>query len=780
MHIRFLVTNSVAVTASLFLLCASPASATPPEPPARLVLPEERVRDLRIEGGVVRLPLQIRPAETLTRVEIEARIIGGTTVEPITVGRGLVGIPEVPTQGQPIEVPIDLRAEPGTYRLEVELRVLVQDRPAIVDRLVLDFIVEREIVRLVPAGSRRRSEQRERNEAFRRRLGEAPDAPDVRLLDPTTTRLSNELAQRVAPGDPERGALGARSEGPDKAIKPFVQDRTGAAWTPTDPITVRGRIVYQDFEGTWRPLVNASVNLFDDDTFGDEHLGTTVTDWDGRWSFSVNNDDGIFQNGRDIYYRFNLGNARFDVRDDGGDQYRWQSSVHEDLNDGSIVDFGDETASSDMAALQVFGFLNLGWNHITTAGGRDPGFIASRYPMTNSRWLPGAERLEIATADNDSPDTVLHEYGHGLMFRAFGGSNGSPGGSHGFGDDNQDPRLSWSEGWATGFMLSLCPDGAYNWHEGSAEGAGEWPACQIQNDGGQAIERFSDPGNRVGENNEGRVAAALNDFLDGPDDDNGGSEDAGRNGERDANNGNRIGLATIYRDTMWGETFPTFLDFWRAFAGELSGTPLTLAGDIMRYNWMSLPLDIDCAANSIVVAERRDATQTLTDLRRFRDLAFKPLQIGRGLIGTYYRHSPELAMLLLQDSDARAAALRVVDHGAELGRTLGAHRRLERALLGGMPVLPRDVVDAIVRVTKLIEARGSEDLRRDTRQLRDLIEPLEGLNLKDALEIASTLTPAEKGATMRVIERRAAAEGTQRPVINWQRIREVLPPALRP
>jgi hypothetical protein len=230
---------------------------------------------------------------------------------------------------------------------------------------------------------------------------------------------------------------------------------------------------------------------------------------------------------------------------------------------------------------------------------------------------------------------------------------------------------------------------------------------------------------------------------------------------------------------MWGAFFPDFLDFWRVFAGELSGTPLTLAGDIMQYNWMSLPLELDCVANNIAVAERRDATQTLTDLRAFRDLALKPLQIGRRLVGSYYQHSPELAMLLLQDSEARAAALRIIDHGAELGRIMGSHRRLERALLADTPVLPRDVTEAIGRVTRLVEARGSEDLRRDTRQLRDLIRPAEGLSLRDAMEIASTMTPAEKGATMQVIDRRATRNQPGR-AIDWQRVRDALPPALRP
>ena len=330
----------------------------------------------------------------------------------------------------------------------------------------------------------------------------------------------------------------------------------GESWSGRDPITVQGRLTFVDFDGTWRPLVNVSVNLHDDDTFGDEHLGTTVTDWDGRWSFSVNNDDGVFQDGRDIYYRFHLANTRWEVRDGNGDEYVWQSAVREDLDDGTVVDYGEETGSTDGNAMQVFATLNLGWNHIVVAGGQDPGFIAGRYPTTASQWLPGAERLEIETSDNDGPDTILHEYGHGLMHRAFSGTSISPGGSHGFGDDTQDAGLAYSEGWGTGFALSVCPDGMYNWHEGATEGAGEWPTCAAQSDGGREIEAFADAGNRTGELNEGRVAAALGDFVDAPDDNNGGSEDLGRNGEQDGNSGSRVSLATIFRDTMWGRPTP--------------------------------------------------------------------------------------------------------------------------------------------------------------------------------------------------------------------------------
>ena len=112
-----------------------------------------------------------------------------------------------------------------------------------------------------------------------------------------------------------------------------------------------------------------SVTLYDGDSgSGDDHLGTTVTDWSGNWSFSVNNNDGWFQNGRDIYYTFHLGNTRWHVRDSGGNDYVWQSAIHNNLDDGTVLDFGTETGSTDEESMQIFAMINRGWNHIVGAG----------------------------------------------------------------------------------------------------------------------------------------------------------------------------------------------------------------------------------------------------------------------------------------------------------------------------------------------------------------------------------------------------------------------------
>jgi hypothetical protein len=437
----------------------SPSWATPPTPPAEFDLTDEaQLTKLEPREGVFTLPLRMQIHEDVSGLEVQWRMLPTGTLERKAVKEGKHSLDAKSQRGeQRFEVQIPALDKRGRYRVELELVGRVGGKPAIVDRLVLYQVIDDGRPLLVTQAELRRRDNSQRKDTFQKQLQKYPDRPDIRLLSPGTVALPASLSTAVEPVK-DRPQLQVRGEGPPTVIRRYAVDRMRENWSGKDPITVRGRIVFQDFEGTWRPLVNVSVNLYDDDTFGDEHLGTTVTDWNGNWSFTVNNDDGFLQNGRDVYYQFHLGNTRWNVRDGSDDDYIWQSAVHDDLSDGAVVDFGDETGSTDPESMQVFAVLNIGWNHITTAGGQDPGLIETRYPTSGSFFSPSTERVNIDTADNDGPDTILHEYGHALMHKAFGGASISPGGSHGFGDDAQNPGLAYSEGWGTGYMLSVCPD----------------------------------------------------------------------------------------------------------------------------------------------------------------------------------------------------------------------------------------------------------------------------------------------------------------------------------
>ena len=464
--------------------------------------------------------------------------------------------------------------------------------------------------------------------------------------------------------------------------------------------------------------MNVSVNIYDEDVGFDDHLGTVATNWNGDWSFSVNNDDGWLADGRDIYYTFKLENTRIRVQDcDGIDStYKWQSEVHDNLNDGSVVDFGTDTGSTNINSMQIWNMLNLAWNHASTVGGRDPGFVDSCFPEgSGAKWDRFWEEIDIPGSDNNAPDIVTHEYGHAVMWYAYGSDNPSPGGSHSFGDDAQNRSLAWSEGWGTGFMLSLRPDGRYNWNEG---------------DMGQSIENFSDSGNRDGNRNEGRVAAAINDMLDNSDDDNGGNLDRGRDEADDDNTPNRVALSSMLNDTLWGGWHTDFEGFWASLSGELGGATLGDANEIMYYNYMDVPAPISCVATKVMALESKSPESTLEGLRRFRDHALKGFNGGQNLINTYYRNSPELALILLQDSKLRQEAIEMIQQFSKIGYILSENKELHRYANSRRPLVDRYMAERIRNVLKRIDEKASRNLKRDMAPLADILSSVEELDIR--------------------------------------------------
>jgi hypothetical protein len=699
---------------------AALAWATPPIPPAKIILDERSIGKI----GAVRsgaLPIRLQFRENVSSLTILAK------VRPVLENRPDFAQPPFETvleqrleatairrlTQETINIPVE-KLKPGPYQLEI----LIQgknENGGFSDKQVWRLIVEPDgRYRLLSPHDAVQQRTELQEKAFRAQLEKNPKNPDIRLLMDDTVKAPLTQARIGQLDVPEANRLLVRPVGPSERFKGYYQEHEGQSWSSQDPITVRGRLWFQDIDGVWKPLVNAAVHLWDDDTFGDEHLGSVATDWDGRWSFTVNNDDGFWQDGRDLYYTFKLENTRLKVGKCGGD-YEWKSAVHEDLNDGIVLDFGDETASTDMDSLRVWSTLNLAWNHAATTGGQDPGFVDACFPGSGTFYNG---KVNIASGDVDGPDSITHEYGHALMANA-NGSDPSPGGPHGFGDCNQNQALSWSEGWATGFMLSVRPDGTYNWHEG---------------DGGRNIENFSS-GCQLGETSEGRVAASLLDFMDSANDDNGGSLNRGRNDVSDANSGFRIPLATIFRDTLWGNSpNGNFLNYWTSLSGEVNSTQRSGGSNIMFYNWMSVPDPNACVATKVSTANLANPEPVLSGLRAFRDLALKKFPQGRQLINRYYRNSPEMAKLLLDNPASLPDALKVVTYFSSLGDTIRNNARYAKSMETNAAFIPEDVQASLNNLFALFGKQGGAGLKQETQAARDAYERYRGLTLPDLQE----------------------------------------------
>lgn len=786
--------------------------ATPPTPPVEIQLPKvEALAALRPDKGTF-----IVPARVLVHQNIEQLTLTVRTTTMGTLGRREGQGKDHPLKGlkkgdtQTVEVQIPVQDKNGLYRIEAALHIERQGKTGVVSKKVLIQIVEQGRQRLTTPAELRRTQVLQKQQAFQAALAKKPKKPDIRSLMDNLVPLPSDLVKTIKPhsGPKIKRAQGA---GLPAALKPYILEKTKNSEAKDRllqkqglilPLKLRGQVVFEDWYtntpcnpddpndpyypcNPGPPLVltglpNATVVLVGDSPEGfGEMLADTVTDENGNWSVDL--DPALA--GSQVYYTVSLNNDSFSVKDATGDEYVAVSSTRTATGILGIVDFGQETFTTNIEAAQVFSTINHGWNHITTEGGQDPGFIAVQYPDScqfndgslNSCWDSYAEVVRLKAETNNVPDTILHEYGHGLMHFAFGYSIG--GGIHSFEDLEQDAGLAFSEGWATGFALAVCPDGAKQWSELRYQDPSHgWPFCTAANGGfGEDIEGFSfvNGQNRFGEIHEGRVAAAITDFLDVSNDDNRGNEDQGQNGYEDANENDRISLATIYRDSMWGRNQWNFDNFLFSLLGEVTGTMKTLAEDIVRFNWMTVPMPITCVASKVAMAVSPEYAKVLDGLRAFRDKVMKPIVVGRHWMQSYYSHSPEMAVLLIGDSEARKAGQMIVEHFSGIGQTLKESQGFERLSQSQESVLPPRVMESIQTISKVIQAKGSKELKQKLGEVRELLKPFEGLSVSQAAQKVSKMEKAGRGKDAPRVQPLKFAPGSQQ--VDWELIKKNVP-----
>ncbi len=703
-----LVKTAALLAATLWIVTA--ALGTPPSPPVQIHI-ELKPAEGDLSGGTLPLKVRLQTREQAAKATLTCHTGSAVRKAAQKLDKQFEQAVEI-AAGRAAELSIPVKLPlPGSYTVDIKA-VGKSASGGFSDRKILRVEVsEGGRYRIMLPAEAKAAEQAAKEQAFKEALAKNPDNPRLELLRSRTEKVTVP-EQAIVPSIPKDRQALVRPAELDEATRKHIKDRRAESWKKTDPITIRGRFFFVDFAGITHPAPNVEIRVYDDDFFGDELLASVATGWDGRWEVSVNNDDGWFEDGRDIFYTARLENSRWKVQTGGG-VYEWQSDHHNDRSEGSVVDFGSEQPGTDMEAAEVFNTLNLAWNHATTEGGRDPGHVAAKYPADGTFYSTFWNELSIEAEYNDGPDVIAHEYGHAIQHHAYGNQTFSPGGPHTFGDTTQDPKLSWSEGWATAFALNIRHDGSFNWHEG---------------DGGQPIEAFS-LSNREGEKNEGRVAAALLDLMDAANDNNGGDEDLGRNDSSDSNTGNTIPLSLILDGVLWGGSHETITEFWSSLSGELNGTRRTEARRVMNYNWMDVKAPEDkCVATKIAAQEARDPEALLTGLRLFRDHALRGFAGGREITAIYYRNSPEIAIALVKDAALRTRAMNVLDHFSRLGTAAASHK-LHLALAGDpAPLVPDNIAAEISGLIEVLEKSGSPELKSDMAAVKQFLASIKGAN----------------------------------------------------
>jgi hypothetical protein len=300
--------------------------------------------------------------------------------------------------------------------------------------------------------------------------------------------------------------------------------------------TLTGRFLYRDRAFTYsggftgnepgKPIRFARVLVVDDST--GSTIVTTTTDDNGDISVLVPGSGT-----RDIVVRAEsqsqlFGFFRIRAETTSSVLYSVSSSVFSNWDQDTDLDVGTTVSEKITSAGSVgnpFNMLDQGvaaLEYTMSLGSGNPtGTIRMRWPGGGGSFASG---FTATMADDDGYDDIvqLHELGH--VFHNMFSDSDSPGGSHSFGDSDQDPRLSYGEGWASFFA------GAVRQHQGlfdpgfymDCNGSGGTGGIQLRARFENASPYQSSTG---GEATEVGVACVLWDIVDTASTNDGNSSD---------------------------------------------------------------------------------------------------------------------------------------------------------------------------------------------------------------------------------------------------------------
>jgi hypothetical protein len=302
-----------------------------------------------------------------------------------------------------------------------------------------------------------------------------------------------------------------------------------ADWTATGSFTYSDRLYDTlGFNGTEdRPVREADIHIIDANTM--EVLASGATNQQGAFSLLVSDNQVRTVAVRVLASTTQTPPLLFSVLDDSLSSlpvysYRDASADVASHSPTASVNFGlmamppaiGDPAQVDWSS-QVFNLFDMGiiladWVQSVEGSRPSAPFSIGWNPFNqrgNSFYSSGDNRFSCSDDDGYDDPNILHELGH-FVEDEFGNTD-NPGGTHFLGDSDQDPRLAWSEGWAT-FVANAAliragrprPDIYSDRNSFAATGGGgfsytlEAPAVS-----GSASERA--------------VNGALYDLLDGPD-----------------------------------------------------------------------------------------------------------------------------------------------------------------------------------------------------------------------------------------------------------------------
>jgi hypothetical protein len=300
--------------------------------------------------------------------------------------------------------------------------------------------------------------------------------------------------------------------------------------------TASGTFQYRDrgydgsgFTGTnpTRPIREADVQVLDTGTSAVLAWGATTSD--GSFSIAVTD-----LSTRNIAIRVltsatQTTSLNIRVRDDSTNQNTiavtgHSESTHLPTANVNIGTFVVENSSGG-DEFNIFDCLVNGADYAAAYDGTRPSVMVTAYwesGSTDGTFFLTDNTLHLVgkASDSDAYDdaVILHEYGHYLAQNYS--QDDSPGGSHTINDNQQDPRLAWSEGWASYLGCAIqrhrgYPVGAAHHYvdtDGSSASGGLLLQYNLENLSSNVVTSLSS--SALYSTNESAVSAVLWDIID--------------------------------------------------------------------------------------------------------------------------------------------------------------------------------------------------------------------------------------------------------------------------
>lgn len=267
---------------------------------------------------------------------------------------------------------------------------------------------------------------------------------DQQLRGADERRLKGRAARRIA-----KFALSALA-----SLALATPER--ADFTATGQFRYRDRVFsYSGFTGSEPslPIRKTFVQVLDSDT--NTVLASGNTDNDGNFSIFVPASGNLNIVFRAVAKSQKFGNSRLFVTTADGINYSVSSSVFSSWDTSQDLDMGTVISEKVFSGSYQFNPFNALDQSIAAVeyigsigGGHPPQNFTVRWPVTGGSSASGTT-VNLDQDDGYDDVVILHEVGH-VVHNIFSESD-NPGGFHSFGQSDQDPRLSFGEGWASFF-----------------------------------------------------------------------------------------------------------------------------------------------------------------------------------------------------------------------------------------------------------------------------------------------------------------------------------------